>query len=420
VKKLVRSAISTAAVMMLGAIPAAAAKRVVDDDGQGSATNCNASAAAYFTISTALSAANAGDQIIICPGPAAGAYNEQLVIDKNVKLIGKNGAGIRPSPMLPNSTSLTSGFPIAAAILVLDSTLNVEINQLTIDGSGHGISGCDANPIGVYFRNASGSVVNSVVKNIRLGAGFGGCQSGLAIFAQSGGGGTSDVTVSNTSVHDFQKNGITGNESGTTLTASNNKVTGDGPTTEIAQNGIQIGFGATGSATGNVVSEVVWSPCSAPDDPDCVNGSSTGILIYQGSEPINVSNNTINTTQTGVYFDVPGGIANANLITRTRVYDGIYLPCGSNGNTVNGNTITNSDESGIWVDGAVNTVTKNKIHEAPIGVHHAEGNIVPAGGSGRNTFFNVAVPLDEVPSACETETVSSGSIGTGPVVSPAQ
>jgi parallel beta-helix repeat protein len=410
---------SAAAGVVLVAAPAAAAKRVVDDDGQGSATNCNASAAAYFTISTALAAANPGDQIIICPGPLDGLYDEQLTIDKNITLVGKNGAGIRPSPMAANSTSLTSGFPIAAAILIEDGTANVEIEQLTIDGSDHGINGCDANPVGVYYRNASGSVVNSVVKNIRLGAGFGGCQAGLAIFAQSGDGGTSEVTVNNTSVHDFQKNGITGNESGTTLTAINNKVTGDGPTTEIAQNGIQIGFGATGTVTGNVVSEVVWSPCSAPSDPDCQNGSSTGILIYQSSDAVNVSGNTITTTQTGIYFDVPGGAANSNLITRTKVYDGIYLPCGANGNTINGNTITNSDESGIWVDGAVNTITKNRISEAPIGVHHADTNIVPT-GNGKNTFLNVPVPLDEVPSACETETALSGSSTTAPVVSPAK
>jgi parallel beta-helix repeat protein len=390
---------SAATILMvagLNVVPAAAAKRVVDSsDGQGSSTNCNASNAAYFSIATALTASSPGDQIFICPG--SGPYNEQLSIDKAVTLKGILGATVRPSPMLPNTSSLVTGNPIAAAILIEDGVAGVVIDQLTIDGSGNGIAGCSPNLIGVYYRNSSGTVKNSVVKNFRLGTGLEGCQSGLGIFAQSGAG-TSNVTVSNTSVHDFQKNGITGNESGTTLTATNNQVTGDGPTPSIAQNGIQIGFGAKGTITNNLVSEVVYSLCvdpSAPGPNPCDNGSSTGILVYQGATPTTVSSNTVTTTQTGVYLDANGSSANANLITRTLQYDGIYLPAGADGNTVSNNGITNSDESGIWVDGTSNIVTKNSINEAPIGIHAACGNTVPTSGSTRNTFYNVPLPTDD-------------------------
>ena len=386
---------SAATILMvagLNVVPAAAAKRVVDSsDGQGSSTNCNATTAAYFSINSALTAAAPGDQIFICPG--SGPYNEQLSIDKQVTLKGILGATLRPSPMAANTTSLSSGSPIAAAVLIEDGVAGVVIDQLTVDGSGNGIAGCLPNPIGVYFRNSSGTVRNSVVKNARLGAGLGGCQSGLGIFAQSDGvGGTSVVTVSNTSVHDFQKNGITGNGSGTTLTATNNEVTGDGPTPSIAQNGIQIGFGAKGTITSNVVSEVVYSLCvdpSAPDPNPCNNGSSTGILVYAGGAATTVSSNTVTTTQTGVYLDASNSTANANLMTRTLQYDGIYVPAGADSNTISNNGITNSDESGIWVDGTLNIVTKNSINEAPIGIHAECGNTVPTSGSTRNTFYNV-------------------------------
>ncbi len=392
------SAATILMVVGLGVAPAAAAKRVVDTDGQGSSTNCNATNAAYSTITAALTASSPGDQIFICPG--SGPYNEQLSIDRQLTLKGILGATVRPSPIAANTTRLTgplAGTAIAAAILIEDGVAGVVIDQLTIDGSGSGITGCSPNLIGVYFRNSSGTVKNSVVKNARLGPGLEGCQSGLGIFAESDGAGNSTVSVSNTSVHDFQKNGITGNGVNTTLTATNNEVTGDGPTPSIAQNGIQVGFGAKGTITNNLVSEVVYSLCvdpSAPGPNPCDNGSSTGILVYQGATATAVSSNTVTTTQTGVYLDASNSTANANLITRTLVYDGIYLPAGADSNTISNNSITNSDESGIWVDGTTNTVTKNSINEAPIGIHAACGNTVPISGTTKNTFYNVPLPLD--------------------------
>src|SRR5688500_716846 len=104
-----RTAFCAAMLTVFVAVPAAAAKRVVDSsDGQGSATNCNATAAAYFSISAALAASAAtGDTIVICPG--AGPYNEQLTIDKNIKLQGVRNATVRPSPMVQNTTSLSTG-----------------------------------------------------------------------------------------------------------------------------------------------------------------------------------------------------------------------------------------------------------------------------------------------------------------------
>ena len=58
---------------------------------------------------------------------------------------------------------------------------------------------------------------------------------------------------------DYQKNGITvnGNVNGT---VTGNIVTGDGPITYIAQNGIQVGFGATALIRGNTVSGNYYTP----------------------------------------------------------------------------------------------------------------------------------------------------------------
>ena len=66
--------------------------------------------------------------------------------------------------------------------------------------------------VGVYFRNGSGRLSDLAVRSFRLRDGLEGCQSGLGIFAHSAGGGTARVEVEDSSVHAFQKNGITGNE----------------------------------------------------------------------------------------------------------------------------------------------------------------------------------------------------------------
>ncbi len=67
-------------------------------------------------------------------------------------------------------------------------------------------------------------------------------------------------------MHDFQKNGITGNEVGTTMNAVRNQVRGQGPTTGAAENGIQIADGADGEAVNNTVIDTIYSPCVSISD----------------------------------------------------------------------------------------------------------------------------------------------------------
>src|SRR5687767_1806636 len=74
--------------------------------------------AAFTKIQDAVNAASAGTRIEIC----AGVYNEQVVINKNLELSGQNAAIIMPSGMVANTTSLASGSPIAAAVLVTSAS----------------------------------------------------------------------------------------------------------------------------------------------------------------------------------------------------------------------------------------------------------------------------------------------------------
>ena len=69
------------------------------------------------------------------------------------------------------------------------------------------------------------------------------------------------MAITDNVVSDYQKNGIVvnGEVSGT---IDRNVVTGDGPITYIAQNGIQIGFGASGVIRDNEVSGNDYTPNS--------------------------------------------------------------------------------------------------------------------------------------------------------------
>src|ERR1039457_6213034 len=192
--------------------------------------------AQYTAIQAAIAAAAPNDTVYVCNTGVP--FNEQVTVSKSIKLVGQTGAMIQPSPLVANTTSLTSGNAIAAAIFVTAGTTGVTISDLIIDGSQNQIASCLPNPIGVYFQNASGTVAYTAVRNFKLGSGLEGCQAGIGIFAQAdGAGGISNVTAGFNSVHDFQKTGIVGNELGTTLTATSNVVTGFGPTPNMPQKG---------------------------------------------------------------------------------------------------------------------------------------------------------------------------------------
>lgn len=74
-------------------------------------------------------------------------------------------------------------------------------------------------------------------------------------------------------IYNYQKGGIVANGAGTTASINDNVVTGQGPVGYIAQNGIQVGYGANGSVMRNIVS---WNSYT---------GSSTvsgGIIVVGG------------------------------------------------------------------------------------------------------------------------------------------
>lgn len=193
--------------------------------------------------------------------------------------------------------------------------------------------------------------------------------------------GQANVLIENSTVHSFQKNGITVDGPGAQGRLLDNYISGLGPTTGAAENGIQISDGAQGTITGNVVTNEIWAPDVFGDTGD----AASGILIYS-SENVQIENNTVASTQYGIVTvtdSTYGTIHNSsglgdktviksNAILDTLLYDAIDL-C-SNSNTVQNNILSNAGESGVHLDssctssGNKNVVNSNTITESCAGV----------------------------------------------------
>ena len=369
--------------------PALAANLFVDDD------SVECPEAEFTIIQDAIDEADPGDSIRVCPG----TYDEQIIISKPLRIIGplSNSAVVKPLGMTANTTNRVNGIPIAAVVLVRGTT-DVTIRRLTIDGINNGITDCEPTLVGIFYRNASGEIREVAIRNMILGVGLEGCQSGLGIFAQKpvGAGRVREVRVVNSNIHDYQKNGITGNEPGIRIQATGNVVTGIGPTSGAAQNGIQIGFGATGEIEENMVINHIWSPCVSVSECGFV---AAGLLIVD-TDNVSILGNTVGKNQCGICLSSPlsSGIDDGqvndsqvigNTVFDTDVFDGIALT--GNNNEVRLNTITNSDRAAIFLQGDNNSVRTNNINEALIGVLEAtgsEGNVIV-----ENHFVNTPTPV---------------------------
>jgi hypothetical protein len=385
--QLYRSALIIAACGFTAYASSARAAQLFVDDDFGQCPN-----AQYQSIQAAVTAAKPGDTVNVC----SGTYHEQVTINKKLTVQGfettnANQAIVMPTGVVANSTSLTSMNPIAAIILV-DGADGVNLSDLTVDGASNGINGCAPNFIGVYYRNSSGTADSLAIRNIKLGSGLEGCQSGLGIFAQSGAGGKSKVTLSNNSVHDYQKNGITANEAGTNASIKGNDVAGAGLNPNNGQNGIQVADGAVGMVDTNFVLNNLYGQCS---DTNSCGAAATNILVVD-SNGVKVTNNTVGNSQINYYQGNKGEVT-GNTIFQSHVFDGIDLVGDSN--KANNNSIFNSDESAVYILGNNNDANGNTINETPAGV------FIDSPSSGThvmgNKFYNTAA---------ETTTASPGPV----------
>jgi nitrous oxidase accessory protein NosD len=350
---------------------------LVDDD------KVQCPTATFTSIQDAINAANPGATIRVCPG----VYAEQLSISKSLSIQGDSGAVLLPGTLAVNATG-SSGGAIAAAILVRNA-INVEISGLIVDTANNGITSCSTDLIGILFQNASGAIEHNAVRNAKLSTALNGCQSGNGIVVQTLGvsGGLFQVRITDNSVHDYQKNGITANESGTEANVVGNVVTGSGPNPAIAQNGIQIGFGGTGRIERNTVAGNIDSSCVSPSN---CTANGTGILVFE-SDNVRVEGNSVVGNQVGIFSNGNHTTIDANGVSDSVTLVGIDL-AGDNG-VASANDVTSSGQAAIFLEGNDNRVLGNEFTDAPVGILISSGTVgnVHSG----NSYFAVLVKVQD-------------------------
>ena len=230
---------------------------------------------------------------------AAGTYPEQVVITKNLHLLGAgSGLTIITAPTtIPAASNQDS-----AVVKIAGAGVAAEIAAVTV--SGPGPSGCGSIGFGIFvLDSANANIHDNSILDVRDQP-FSGCQNGVGIqvgrnlYTTAG-----TATITNNSITGFQKNGITVDGPGSAAVIASNVVTGSGPTTIIAQNGIQISRGATAQITGNTVSGNDYTPTSY---------DACGILYYLADGVKQSKNTLFNNERDICNFGRGGGQFNLN------------------------------------------------------------------------------------------------------------
>ncbi|MGZ4603687.1 MAG: right-handed parallel beta-helix repeat-containing protein, partial [Kineosporiaceae bacterium] len=173
--------------------------------------------------------------------------------------------------------SITAKDPAGAhftGAVVRNAGAAASVRNLTVTASGLA-DVCDAGDDrlrGILLDGAAGAITNNRVVGVRQDGS--GCQEGNGIEVRNEPFDTTGpdlaVTVSGNEVLGYQKAGIVANGS-VLATVTDNTVTGLGPVGYIAQNGVQLGFGASGIADGNTITDNWYT------GPDLA----CGLLLYR-------------------------------------------------------------------------------------------------------------------------------------------
>jgi len=361
----------------------AATTRYVSTTGTDS-PDCSVSASPCQTITYAIGQSISGDTINV----AAGTYDEQVVIDKNLTL---QGAGdttiIKPSSAAKLTITYTLGTQTGAlwngkklaSIISVSNAGNVIIKDLKVDGES--VTSLPAGAdyvVGVSYGETGGTIsnvkvvnMNKIPESIRT--------YGMWLDAVSN---SVSVEVKSSNIELYNKNGI--NSRGATLTINihDNSVTGPDTASTQYPNGIGIVSGAMGTAAKNVITYI-----QTPGE----DYTATGIFTYDTSG-VTIEDNTISEALTGIALSgtpSTGGTGNS-FVERNTIFNcdvGIQLETPNTvNNKITGNTIYDNDLAfylnGINGDGvqysmgAGNEANYNKIYSNLQGIENTNPDVM--------------------------------------------
>ena len=321
----------------------------------------------YPSVQAAVTAASPGDRINVCPG----TYVEQVNIPA-----GKDNIRLRSTRRWEAVIKAPADDPLdlIKAIVRVNGAQNVTILAFTITGPGSG--GCNSLRYGVRVDNGgSADILGNHITDIRDAPApplVSGCQNGVAVLVGRWlEGTTGSARIIGNVIDRYQKNGPTVDNAGSHAEISHNRILGVGPTSTIAQNGIQAGRGATADIRHNFVSQNIYTPGT---------DASTGILFY-GSGPVNTDHNTLTSNDVDAYmFDYvfetgSCGTAAGSVTAHNRV----------RASTLDGLILSGFALAGCFVTGVQVADNKSEQNRGPgIGVYDARSNALDDNRAERN------------------------------------
>ncbi|MDP2676951.1 MAG: right-handed parallel beta-helix repeat-containing protein [bacterium] len=222
---------------------------------------------------------------------------------------------------------------------------------------------------GIMFEGASGSITQNVVGGINKGAS--GCQEGNAIEVRNAPfdgthPNTQSVEVAHNQVTNWQKTGIVCNGD-VDCDIHHNAVGASATQLNLAANGIQMGFGATGIIEHNYVEGNQWLGAS--------DFGATAILLFSVDSVIVSQNNIRGNADVGIY-----GFTTNSLVDNNKVFDddSVYSEFGE----LHG-------DYGIIDLGSGNVFSNNKVKgyaDPYFGVEGGKNKSIP-GPQKENVFF---------------------------------
>ena len=230
----------------------------------------------------------------------------------------------------------------------------------------------NANYYGIVNNSGNVTVTNSMVTNIGENP-FNGTQHGVAVFYTTLGGDAAGInnnvttgpaatgTLRGNSITQYQKGGVVVNGPGAAAVVKDNTVTGNGPVLYIAQNGIEIARGATGSVSANNVS---GNEYTGPND-----ASSGGILVVGGpyygyafSSGISIGNNTVTNNDVGVWlFNAEADGSTPLMPTKNSVVNNKISKTDGLTNVTGYGTATCGYQAGVADQGNKDNIVNNKV-----------------------------------------------------------
>lgn len=255
-------------------------------------------------------------------------------------------------------------------------------------------TGCD---IGVYYDSGSGKVTNAeihgalwfgVVVNGDTNAvnvdvidnnihhigdtPLNGNQRGVAVYYRAFMSGRASGKIWSNTISFYQKGGIVTNGKGTRVSINDNTVTGQGPVSYIAQNGIQVGYGADASVMRNTVTGNSYTGSSTvsggiivvggPGYGTCPGGNACPYTVGTQIVGNTVANNDIGIflTNLAADFGPPATATNVKVVNNSISSDGLHNNYGGFGyqagvsDVGNNDKIINNTISGPGYDPAAN------------------------------------------------------------------